>query len=114
MPAKNVSEYIDGFPEVTQKILRKLRRLIKQTAPRATEAISYGIPMLKLNGKMLIYFAGFKHHVSIYPIPPGPAAFQKAIAPYVAGRGTLRFSLEEPLPENIIKNTVKYHLRRIK
>jgi uncharacterized protein YdhG (YjbR/CyaY superfamily) len=114
MPTKNIDSYIKDFPDNTQKVLRKIRRTIKEAAPKATEVISYGIPAFKLNDKMLVFFAGWKNHVSVYPIPPGPATFQKSLTPYIAGRGTLKFSLTKPIPYDLIKKVVKYHIQRLK
>ena len=66
---KNIDEYIAGFPEVTQKHLMQIRAAIKRTVPAAEEAISYGIPALNLNGRYLVYFAGYKQHIGLYPVP---------------------------------------------
>lgn len=60
-----IDEYIDTFPENVQTILKQVRKTIKAAAPQTGEKISYGIPTFTLNGKYLIYFAGWKHHISI-------------------------------------------------
>jgi len=62
----SVDEYLDDFPPATRSMLGKIRSTIKAAAPKAEELISYGIPGYKYKG-MLIYFAGFKNHVSIGP-----------------------------------------------
>ncbi len=106
----SMDEYIATFPEDVQKILKKVRATIKAAAPKAEETISYEIPTFKINGKYLIYFAGWKQHISIYPIPTGDAAFQKEIEPYVAGKGTLKFPLDKPIPFKLITRMVKLQL----
>lgn len=106
----SVDEYIATFPEDIQKILQELRAAIRAAAPRAGEKISYGIPAFTLNGKYLIYFAGWKHHISIYPIPQGTEAFNREISQYVAGKGTLKFPLDKPLPLKLIAKIVKLNL----
>jgi uncharacterized protein YdhG (YjbR/CyaY superfamily) len=84
-----------------------VRQTIKAAAPSAGETISYGIPTFTLNGKYLIYFAGWKHHISIYPIPVGDDAFNQEVAPYVSGKGTLKFPIDQPLPLKLISKIVK-------
>ncbi len=73
----NVSEYIVTFPEETQKRLQEIRALVKAAAPEAREKISYQIAAFELNGKNLIHFAGWKNHISIYPILSGNEAFNR-------------------------------------
>jgi len=103
----SIDEYIDTFPEDVQPILKQVRRTIKAAAPHAGEKISYGIPTFTLNGKYLIYFAGWKHHISIYPIPVGDDAFNQEVAPYIAGKGTLKFTIDKPVPWKLITKIVK-------
>jgi uncharacterized protein YdhG (YjbR/CyaY superfamily) len=103
----SIDEYIHTFPEDVQTILKQVRKTIKAAAPKAEEKISYGIPTFTLNGKYLIYFAGWKHHISIYPIPVGDEAFNQEIAPYVAGKGTLKFPIDKPMPLKLITKMVK-------
>src|SRR5574341_1305416 len=99
----SVDEYIATFPEETQKKLQEMRATIQAAAPDAREKISYQIGAFELNGKNLIGFAGWKHHVSIYPIPSGSEAFNKGVAQYAAGKGTLKFPLDKPLPLKLIR-----------
>jgi uncharacterized protein YdhG (YjbR/CyaY superfamily) len=103
----SIDEYIAAFPEDVQKILEELRATIKAATPEAGEKISYGIPTFALNGKNLIYFAGWKNHISIYPIPTGSAAFDKEISKYIDGKGTLKFPINKPLPLKLITKIVK-------
>ena len=103
----SIDEYIDTFPEDMQPILKQVRKTIKAAAPAAGERISYGIPTFTLNDKYLIYFAGWKHHISIYPIPIGDDAFNQKIAPYVSGKGTLKFPIDKPIPLKLITKIVK-------
>ena len=103
----SIDEYIDTFPEDMQTILKQVRKTIKAAAPEAGERISYGIPTFTLNDKYLIYFAGWKHHISIYPIPIGDDAFNQEIAPYIAGKGTLKFPIDKRMPLKLITKIVK-------
>ncbi|HKY53045.1 MAG TPA: DUF1801 domain-containing protein [Anaerolineales bacterium] len=103
----SMNEYIASFPEDIQKILEELRATIKAAAPDAKETISYNIPTFTLNGRYLIYFAGWKNHISIYPIPTGTEALNKQISKYVEGKGTLKFPIDQPLPLKLITKIVK-------
>ena|SRR5688572_1647508 len=106
----SIDEYIDTFPEDVQPILKRVRRTIKAAAPQAGEKISYGIPTFTLNGKYLIYFAGWKHHISIYPIPVGDDAFNQEVAPFIAGKGTLKFPIDKPVPLKLITKIVELNV----
>jgi len=101
-----ISEYITSFPEDIQAILEKIRQTIHRTVPEATESISYGIPTFTLNGKHLIFFAGWKHHISLYPIPAGDKDFQQTILRYKKTTGTIQFSLDKPIPYDIVVKLV--------
>jgi uncharacterized protein YdhG (YjbR/CyaY superfamily) len=103
----SMDEYIATFPNETQKILEEVRATIKAAAPDAEEKISYNIPTFTLNGTYLIYFAGWKNHISIYPIPSGTEAFNQQVAQYVEGKGTLKFPTDKPLPLKLITKIVK-------
>ena len=103
----SIDEYIVTFPEDVQKTMKQLRRTIKAAAPEADEKISYGIPTFTFNGKYLIYFAGWKNHISIYPIPSGSEAFNKEVSQYAEGKGTLKFPIDKPLPLKLISKIVK-------
>src|SRR3990172_6004640 len=98
----SIDEYIAACPEETRKHLQKIRATIRAAAPGAREKISYQIGAFELNGKNLIGFAGWKNHVSMYPIPSGSAAFNRQVAQYVDGKGTLKFPLDKPLPLKLI------------
>jgi uncharacterized protein YdhG (YjbR/CyaY superfamily) len=106
----SMDEYIASFPQETQKVLEEVRATIKAVAPDAKEKISYQIPTFELNGRNLIHFAGWKKHVSLYPVPAGDEAFEKKISKYVAGKGTLKFPLDKPLPMKLISKIVEYRV----
>jgi len=111
---RSIDEYIATFPEDTQKLLEEIRATIKTAAPNAEETISYNIPTFMLDGKYLIYFAGWKNHVSIYPIPTGSEEFNKQVSEYVTGKGTLKFRIDNPLPLKLINKIVKLKVAETK
>ena len=71
--------------------------------PEAAETISYQIPTFTLDGSAFVYVAGWKHHIAVYPIPSGDAAFEQELAPYRAAKGTLKFPLTQPIPYDLIE-----------
>ena len=106
----SIDQYIGTFPDEVQKILEEIRSTIKAIVPDAKEKISYQIPCFELNGRNLIHFAGWNKHISMYPVPAGDEAFKKKIARYVAGKGTLKFPLDEPIPLELIGAVVRFRL----
>lgn len=102
----SVDAYIASFEEPARSVLESLRRTILELIPGASETISYGIPTVTVDGKYVVYFAGWKHHVSLYPIPLVDVEMQETLARYRSGKGTLRFPLGEPMPETLIRGVV--------
>ena len=107
---RSIDEYIASCPEETHKLLEGVRATIKAAAPEAREKISYQIAAFELNGKNLIHFAGWKNHISMYPIPSGSEAFNKEVSKYAAGKGTLQFPLDKQLPLRLITKIVKLRI----
>lgn len=105
---ETVPEYIETFPPEVQKILKKIRATIRKAAPKATESISYQIAAYKLDGKVLIYFAGFSKHVSVYPAPRSAPEFAEELAAYKGGKGTVQFPLDKPIPYELITRIVSF------
>jgi uncharacterized protein YdhG (YjbR/CyaY superfamily) len=105
-----ISEYIKTFPPDIQIILEKMRQTIREAAPGAVEAISYRMPTFKLNGN-LVHFAAFKDHIGFYPVPSGIESFRKELAPYITGKGTVQFPLDQPIPYDLVKNVVIFRVK---
>ena len=104
-------DYIAGFPEDVQKILSEVRAIIRKAAPAAQESISYGIPAFQYKGYYLVYFAGFKHHVSVYPAPRENEAFKELLSNYKGGKGTVQFPFGKPLPVSLITKIVRFRMK---
>jgi uncharacterized protein YdhG (YjbR/CyaY superfamily) len=101
----SVDEYIAQFPADVQDVLQEVRRRCRAAVPGSGEMISYGIPTVTLGGKYVVYFAGWAHHISVYPVPAGDDAFQAEIAPFRSAKGTLKFPLGRPIPYGLIERT---------
>ncbi|MFL5766016.1 MAG: iron chaperone [Bacteroidia bacterium] len=105
----NVDAYIASFPLSTQKILQKVRDTVRKAAPKAEEIISYGMPAYRLHG-ILVYFAGYEHHIGFYALPSGNTAFRKQLSKYKMGKGSIQFPLDEPMPLKLITDIVKFRV----
>jgi uncharacterized protein YdhG (YjbR/CyaY superfamily) len=99
---ESVETYLASFPEEVRAILEQVRTTIRTAVPGAEETISYDIPTFKVDGKPVVYFAGWKSHVSVYPIPEADDALEREIAPFRAAKGTLKFPLDRPIPYELI------------
>lgn len=108
---KDIDEYISTFPQNVQLLLQQMRETIHQAALLAHEAIKYGIPTFVSNGN-LVHFGGYKNHIGFYPAPMGVEAFNEETAKYEAGKGTLQFKLDEPLPLELITRIVKFRVEK--
>lgn len=98
-----VANYLAALPGPTQAVVKKVFELIRGELPGAEESISYGIPTFKLGGRPVIYVSGWKEHWSLHPVGAGlQAAIGPALTPHIAGRGTLRFELGEPIPRELV------------
>lgn len=111
----SVSEYIAARPPEARGALRKVRGAIRKALPKAEEIISYQIPAYKLNGRIVIFFAGWKAHYSIYPAQRRlVAAFKEKLAPYeVNNKGTIRFPLSEPVPVRLIEAIARFRAKEV-
>lgn len=93
--------------------LERIRGIVKALVPKATEGISYGMPGFKFNGKYLIGYAAFKDHLSVFPAAHAVEVLKSKLGKFKLSKGTIQFTLEHPLPENIIKELVEVRLADI-
>lgn len=106
-----IDEYIEPFPPNIRAILRRVRQTIHRAAPNAEEKISYRMPAFTQNG-IVVWFAGFKNHIGLYPPVKGDAVLNKAMARYRNEKGNLRFPLDEPIPYRLIERIVKAKVKQ--
>ena len=97
-----IDDYIAALPADVQEVLQQIRRTLHEAVPDSGETISYQMPTITVNGRSLVYFAGWKKHVGMYPIPEGDADFDRDSAPYRAVQSTLRFPYTKPIPYDLI------------
>jgi len=105
---KDIDEYLAGVPEPAHTTLNKLRSMIRAASPaEATEAISYGMAAFKYKGS-LVAFAAFSNHCSLFPMNSSLIkTFKKELEGFETAKGTIRFSVDKPLPAALLKKLVK-------
>jgi uncharacterized protein YdhG (YjbR/CyaY superfamily) len=106
-----IDEYIAGFPPRVQTVLKKIRATVAAAAPGAREVISYRMPAFAQQG-ILLYFAGFKNHIGVYPPVAGDARLEKALLPYRGPKGNLKFPLDRPIPHDLIKRIATLRVKQ--
>jgi uncharacterized protein YdhG (YjbR/CyaY superfamily) len=111
--AKTVTEYIGNAPEQAQKKLRELRAILKAAAPKATEAIKWGYPVLQQE-RILFSYSAFKTHLNFMPTRSSLQPFKKELVKYKTGRDTIQFPYDEPLPKALITKIAKYRVKEVK
>ena len=113
MPIKTIDDFISQYPPEVQTILQKIRALIQKSAPGAEEAMSYGIPTFKLNGKNLVHFSAFKEHIGFYPTPTGIEKFKKELSAYEWAKGSVKFPLTKPVPYALIGRITQFRVKEV-
>ena len=105
-----IDDYIAGQPAPVQTLLKKLRQIITKSAPDAEEVISYGMPAYKLHG-MLLYFAAFTNHYSLFAFPSAVIAFKDKLKGYELSKGTIKFPFNKPLPVKLVTEIVTFKVK---
>lgn len=106
---KDIDSYIRSVPEDMRDRMDQMRSIIRKAAPKATEAIKYGMPTFVFHGN-LVHFAACKNHVGFYPAPSGIIAFQKELVGYSCSKGAIQLPLDRPIPMKLITAIVKFRV----
>ena len=107
--------YVAARPAQSRRALARIRQAIRSAAPSAVETFSYGIPAFQLHGRMLVWYAAWREHASLYPITDDiKRAHAAAIKGYKTSKGTIRFPLEDPIPTGLVKRLVKARATRVR
>ncbi len=111
--AADVDAYLATVPEQQRAALQHLRETVKAAAPDAVETISYSMPAFRHNGRVLVYYAAFKDHCSLFPA--SGAVFDSLaaeLAAYRTSKGTIQFTAEQPLPDELVRRVVAIRLEQ--
>lgn len=103
-------DYFNAQTTETQDKLNAIYQAIKETAPDATEKMSYGMPTFFFNGN-LVHFAAYKNHIGFYPAPSGILNFIEELKPYKSSKGAIQFPLDKPLPIDLIRKITAFRLQ---
>ena len=110
-PPKNVDEYLDAQTPEIHALLSHVRELILKTATDAQEVISYRMPAYKYHG-MLVGFAAHTNHCSLYMWKAESIdAFAEELKEYSCSAGTIRFTIERPLADDLIVKIIRYRMQ---
>lgn len=102
-------EYIATFSGDVLRHLKKIRSIVRKASPEAKEVISYNMPAVFHEG-VLVYYAGYKNHIGFYPTGSGIEHFKEQLADYKWSKGAIQFPLDQPLPEQLITDMVRFRL----
>jgi len=106
-PPANIDKYLAGLSDERRAALQRLRKLIHAAAPRLEECISYGIPAFRLDGRMVLAFFSASRHLSFFPGAHPVRAYRVELRAYETSKGTVRFTVEKPLPAALVRKLVK-------
>jgi uncharacterized protein YdhG (YjbR/CyaY superfamily) len=108
----NIDEYMKTLPEVQAMRLEELRQVIRQVAPQAVETISYNMPAFKVAGKILVYIAAFRDHISLFPANSTLIKhFEGLLKDYSTTKGTIHFDLDTPVPADLVRTLVSVRVK---
>lgn len=107
MAARTVDEYVASFPADIATRLNAIRAAILAEVPAPDEKVRYGIAAVMLGGRYALHFAGWKHHIGIYPVPALSEPLETEVAPYRSGKDSVTFPHADPLPVDLVSRITR-------
>ena len=104
---KDIEGYLADQPPAVRSLLEELRQTIKKAVPQATELISYQMPAFRHHG-ILLYYAAFKKHYSVFARPVILQAFKKELADYSQTKSAIHIPLDKPVPKRLVTKIAQY------
>lgn len=108
-----VRQYVAKLPPAARKRFKELADTIHKSARGGSDVISYGVPAIRLNGRILVWYAGWKNHIAMYPVSASDREFATGKG-FKTAKGTVQFPLDDPLPVSLVKRLVKSRMRALK
>ena len=99
---ESVDEYVASFPPEIRDVLEQVRAAVHAGVPGGAEKVRYGMGAVMLGGRYAIHFAGWKHHVGLYPVPAFDDPLEQEVAPYRSKKDTVNFPYAKPVPYELI------------
>lgn len=104
---ETVEEYVASLTDGQRAAIEEIERRVRAVVPEATAVIRYDIPTWQVDGRSLVHAGAWQRHVAVYPVPAeGDADLDRDLAPYVAGKGTLKLPYED-LPYDLVERVVR-------
>lgn len=110
----SVDDYIASFPPQVQEVLREGRARIHARLPDPADRISYNIACMTSAGRDVVFLAGWKKHISMYPVPDGGPDYEASVAPYRSGASTVKFMLDKPIPWALVEQITDLQLASLR
>lgn len=111
--AKSIDEYLEACDPAQREELERIRALVTKLVPSVEETISYRMPTLKYKGRALVYFTASKNHMSFYPSSWAIDELRDRLADYKTTEHSIQFTTKNPMPESLIEDLVRVHVREI-
>lgn len=110
---ETIDEYLDDLPEMEKEVSQIMRELFQDAAPDGTETISYNMPAIKIDGKVIAYFAPAKGHLGFYPTAEPIEHFKNELTNFETTKGTIKIPYNLPLPAGMIREIIGYRVNQI-
>jgi uncharacterized protein YdhG (YjbR/CyaY superfamily) len=114
MPSKKngIDIYLSKQTKEIQLALDRVRQTVMAIAPDAEQTINYGMPMIRYQDKMLVGFDVFKNHCSLFPCSGSTViVFKESLKKFVTTKGSIHFTIDNPLPLTIIRKITKQRMK---
>jgi uncharacterized protein YdhG (YjbR/CyaY superfamily) len=110
---KTVTEYIRAAPPPARPRLRELRAILKKAAPKATETLKWGSPVLE-QGRILFSYSAYRSHLNFMPTGPSLRPFAAELKDYKTGQDTIQLPYDRPLPKTLIRRIAAHRVKQVR